>query len=66
MRELLLNNKDILIRIEQIEKKMLKQGSKMKKHDEDIQMIFEALKQLLDPPHEPRPGIGYRRNNDKD
>ena len=66
MRELLLNNKDILIRLEQIEKKMLKQGSKMKKHDEDIQMIFEALKQLLDPPNEPRPRIGYRRSSEKD
>jgi hypothetical protein len=66
MRELLLTNKDILIRLEQMEKKILRQGGKMKKHDEDIQMIFEALKQLLDPPNEPRPRIGYRRSNQKD
>ena len=53
MRELLITNKDILIRLERIEKKMLKQGSKMKKHGEDIQAIFEALKQLPIPQKNP-------------
>ena len=66
MRELLLTNKDILLRLEQIEKKMLKQGTRMKKYEGEIQMIFEALKQLLNPPSVPMPRIGFKRSNDKD
>jgi len=37
MRELLLTNKDILIKLEQMEKKMMKQNSRIKKSEEDIQ-----------------------------
>jgi len=60
MRELLLTNKDILLKLEQLEKKMIKQDTKMKKNEADIQMIFEALKELLNPPQEQRPKIGYQ------
>jgi hypothetical protein len=66
MRELLLTNKNILLRLEQVEKRMLKQGNKMKKYEADIQMIFQVLKQLLTPPIKPRPKIGFRRNNEKE
>ncbi len=66
MRELLLTNKDILLRMEKIENKMLKQGTKLKKYEGEIQKIFEALKQLLNPVTEPRPRVGYRRSNEKD
>jgi hypothetical protein len=61
MRELLMTHKDILIKLEQMEKKMIKQGGKVQKHDQDIRLIFEYLKQLLNPPQEPRPRIGFRR-----
>ena len=66
MRELLLTHKDILIKLEQMEKKMVKQGGKLQKHDRDIRLIFEYLKQLLDPPQEPRLRIGFRRTDEKD
>jgi phage regulator Rha-like protein len=66
MRELLLTNKDILLKLEQIEKKMLKQDTRMNKYEEEIRLIFEALKQLLNPPPDPRPRIGFKRSNDKD
>ena len=66
MRELLLTHKDMLIKLEQIEKKMIKQGGKLQKHDQDIKVIFECLKQLLNPPQEPRPRIGFRRKDEKD
>jgi hypothetical protein len=36
MRELLSTHKDILIKLEQMEKKMIKQGGKLQKHDQDI------------------------------
>lgn len=60
MRELLLTNKDILLKLEQVEKKMLQQEGKMKKYDADIQLIFEALKKLLHTPQAPRPRIGFK------
>lgn len=53
LRGMLLTHKDILLKLEQLEKKVTA-------HDENIQMIFEALKQLLTPPKEPRPKIGFK------
>ena len=60
MRELLLTHKDILLKLEQVEKKLIRQGSKMKKYEEEIQTIFGALKQLLSPPSNPRKKIGFK------
>jgi phage regulator Rha-like protein len=53
MREMLSTNKDILLQMQKLEKKLIA-------HDEDIQLIFEALKQLLNPPKEPRQRIGFK------
>ena len=53
LRETLLTHKDILLKLEQLERKAAA-------HDENIQMIFEALKQLLNPPQEPRSRIGFK------
>jgi hypothetical protein len=58
LKEMLLINKDILLKLEQIEKKATG-------HDADIQLIFEYLKQLINPPQEPRPAIGFKRINEK-
>jgi hypothetical protein len=58
MRELLLTHKDILLQIEKIEKKLTG-------HDEDIQLIFQYLKQLLNPPQPHRRKIGFRRKNEE-
>jgi phage regulator Rha-like protein len=46
MKEMLLTHKDILFQLYKIEKKLTA-------HDEDIQLIFEYLKKLLNPPKEP-------------
>ena len=59
MRELLLTHKDILLQVEKMEKKLTG-------HDEDIQLIFQYLKQLLNPPPPPRNKIGFRRKNEKE
>ncbi len=53
IREMLLTQKDILLKLEQLE-------NKVSSHDKNIQMIFEALKQLLNPPQEPRKRIGFK------
>ena len=60
MRELLLTNRDILLKMEQVEKDMLKQDGKLKKYEEDIDVIFKALKRLLNPPQLPRERIGFK------
>ncbi len=53
LKEMLLTNKDILLKLEQLE-------NKATANDADIKMIFEALKQLLNPPQEPRKRIGFK------
>ncbi|TRZ73096.1 MAG: ORF6N domain-containing protein [Bacteroidetes bacterium] len=58
MREMLLTHKDILYKLEQFEKQVVK-------NSEDIQLIFKALKQLLNPPLEPRRQIGFKRNQEE-
>ena len=64
IREMLVANKDILIKLEAIENKLLHHDHHLEKHEKAIQVIFEALKQLLDPPQTPRKKIGYRSKND--
>lgn len=55
MREMLSTHKDILLKLEQLEKQVTG-------HNEQIELIFEYLKQLLSSPQEPRIHIGFRRN----
>jgi hypothetical protein len=57
MRELLMTHKDILQQLEKME-------AKLTAHDGDIVVIFNYLKQLLDPPPVPRKKIGFRRKDE--
>lgn len=52
MREMWLTHKDILLKLEELE-------NKVAGHDRDIQVIFEYLKELLNPPQPPRRRIGF-------
>ena len=65
MREMLLSHKDILVKLEQIEKKLLQHDVGINKQEEDVQLIFQALKKLLNPPQEPRARIGFRRKEEQ-
>ena len=59
LREMLLTHKDILLKLEQLERKITG-------HDEDIQLIFKYLKQLLTPTEQSeRRRIGFRRPNEE-
>lgn len=58
MKEMLLTNKDILLKLEKMEKDV-------KENKEDIAMIFEALKQLLNPAQPKRSMIGFNRNDEE-
>ena len=66
MRELILTQKDMFIKLEEMEKKLINQSGKMKKNEEDIRVIFTVLKKLFQPPNEARTRIGFRRANEKD
>jgi hypothetical protein len=53
LREILLTHKDILLKVEQLEMQVIQ-------NSEDIQMIFTALKELLNHPQPPRQMIGFK------
>ncbi|HCZ35193.1 MAG TPA: DNA-binding protein [Cytophagales bacterium] len=64
MREMLITQKDVLLKLEQIEKKVLKQDSKLNKHEKEMQVVFKALKELLNPKTEPMRKIGFKQKED--
>lgn len=64
MREMLFTHKDILIKLEQLEKQVLKQDSRLSKSETEMQMIFTALKELLDPKTAPLRKIGFRHKKE--
>jgi len=60
MREILLNYKDILLKLEQLEKQTYQ-------NTKDIQIVFAYLKQLLTPPEQTnRKRIGFRRKDEQE
>ena len=58
LREMLLTHKDILLKLEQMEKQVIA-------NSDDIQNIFVALRELLNPPQEPRQAIGFKLTGKK-
>lgn len=60
MRELLINQKDILLKLEQLDRKVAN-------HETDIQTVFKILKEMLKEPEPlPRRRIGFGRSTDED
>ncbi len=55
LRESILTNKDILLKLEQVERKMMS-------HDEELELIFKYLKELLNPEQKPIVPIGFKVN----
>ena len=58
MKEMLLANKDILLKLEKMEKDV-------KENKKDIAVIFEALKQLFSPAQPKRRMIGFNRRDNE-
>ena len=58
MRTLILSHKEILLKLEQLEKQVTK-------NSEDVKMIFNALKQLLTAPPAPRKRIGFKKSGEE-
>jgi len=53
LREMVLTHKDILLKLEKLERKAVQ-------HDGDIKLIFKYLRELLNPPTEPMRKIGFK------
>ena len=57
MREMVLTHKDILLKLELLEKNLMQ-------HDDDIKVIFDYVKELLEPASGPMRSIGFKQNGD--
>jgi len=58
LREKLLMHKDVLLKLEQLEKVAVR-------HDGDIKLIFKYLRELLNPKTEPMRKVGFKRKDEK-
>jgi len=58
LREMLSTHKELAHKLAQLERKI-------EKHDEEIKVIFDAIRQLMTPPEPKRKKIGFRREEEK-
>lgn len=54
LREMIYTNKELAHKLEQLERKI-------EKHDEEIKLIFDAIRQLMTPPETKKVKIGFRK-----
>jgi len=52
-REILSSHKELAQKLAELERKI-------EKHDEEIHAIFEAIRQLMEPPEQPKKQLGFR------
>jgi hypothetical protein len=57
LKGMLLTHKDILLKLEKLERKT-------SKHDENFKIVFDYLKELLNPPSEPMRKIGFKQSKE--
>src|SRR4030066_414180 len=57
LREILSTNKELALKLAQLERKM-------EKHDEEIKLIFDAIRELMKPPETKTKKIGFRREHE--
>lgn len=58
LRDSILANKDVLLKLEQVERKLMA-------HDEELEIIFKYLKELLNPNPQNIQPIGYKPNKNQ-
>jgi len=59
LKEILLTHKDLSLKIDKLQQQY-------GEHDEKIKIIFEAIRQLLEPPPvKPKPPIGFRHYDEE-
>ena len=57
IREMLISHKDVFIRVEQVEKQLIK-------HDQKIELLFTYLSRFIDKEEVPRTAIGFKRKDE--
>jgi hypothetical protein len=68
LREMLLTNQDILLKLEQLDRKIINIGFDVKMHDGAIATIFELIKEMMaekEKPPVPREQIGFKIKSNK-
>jgi hypothetical protein len=62
LREAMLANRDVLLTLEQLDKKLISIGHDVKMHDGEIETIFELIREIMDEKMRPRPRspIGFK------
>jgi hypothetical protein len=63
LREMLLTNQDVLLKLEQLDKKIINMGFDVKMHDGEIETIFELIKEIVEEKSKlqlPREPIGFK------
>lgn len=63
LREALLTHQDILLKLEQLDRKIINLGFDVKMHDGELETIFELIKEIMDEktrPNPPRKPIGFK------
>ncbi len=62
LRGAFLTNQDILLKLEQLDKKLINIGHDVKMHDGEIKTIFELIKEIMEEKMRPRPRnpIGFK------
>ncbi len=64
IREILMNQKELLLKLEKLEQSLVNHHTRLDKQENEIQIIFKALKKLiLNKPLIDRKKIGYRANS---
>lgn len=62
LRKALLDHKDILLKLEQLDKKLIHMGYDVQMHDGEIETIFDLIREIMDEKLRPRPHnpIGFK------
>lgn len=59
IREVLATHKDLARQLESIERRLAGHDIQLGKHAKDIRNVFEAIRQLMEPPVKSKPPIGF-------
>lgn len=61
MRKIISENKEIMLKLEELEKRISKSESKSEKFEQEIAFVFQALRSLLDPVKSERKRMGFKQ-----
>jgi hypothetical protein len=60
LREMLSTHKDVLIKLDKLEKNIFQQEKSLDKHEKEIRLVFSTLRKLVTQPKPERKQIGYK------